>query len=144
NAVDDSNQIGILPARRHEIDQAGDASGRFDIGLEDQSVAAITAARRFDFIRGQETPAAIFFVAEQRREARTRIEARETEPIDRTVATDKRPGLRVTQECVIFDLHQLRTLLVRRSCLRQLRDAVAREPKYGPLRLGFRSALSVK
>ena len=68
NAVDDANQIGILPARRHEIDQAGDASGRFDLGLEDQSVAAITAARRFDFIRGQETPAAIFFVAEQRRE----------------------------------------------------------------------------
>src|SRR5438067_8463766 len=42
---DDSNDVGILTARRHEIDQANRAALGFNLRLEDERVAPIPATR---------------------------------------------------------------------------------------------------
>ena len=42
HTLDDADDVGIFPARRHEIDQAHRATRGFDFGFKNQRVAAIT------------------------------------------------------------------------------------------------------
>ena len=57
---DDPNDVGILAARRHEIDQAHGAAFRFDFRFQNERVASISASRSLDLLIGMEKPAAIF------------------------------------------------------------------------------------
>src|SRR5437870_2819503 len=51
----------------------------------------------------RDLPAAVLLPAEQRGEARARVEPRPTEPIDRPVARDERRRLAIADHRVIFD-----------------------------------------
>ena len=59
-ALDNPNDIGIGSARRHEIDVANRASARVQIGLQNQSVATISAFPLLDFFLRREPPRAVF------------------------------------------------------------------------------------
>ena len=54
----------------------------------------------------------LVFVAEERREARRRVEARRAQPVDRAVDADQRRGLGIADQCVVFEpeWHALRLL----------------------------------
>ena len=113
--LDDADDVGRLAARRHEVDRPHRARVRLEDRLEDQRVVAVAARRAADLVPGREQPAAVIGRAEQRREARARVEAREAAPVDRPVAADERGGLQVADEGVVLDPH--RPLLRRRSRL---------------------------
>jgi hypothetical protein len=102
-AFDDPNDVGILTARRHEIDQAHGAAFRFDLGFQNERVVSIPAPRSLDFLIGMEKPTAIFSGAEERRKASRRIESRKAKPINAAVATHERASLCVTEKRVVLD-----------------------------------------
>src|SRR5688572_23769999 len=56
--------------------------------------------------RWRNQPAAMLGRAEQRREAGARIEARQTEPIDRAIARDERRALAVADQRVVFNVRR--------------------------------------
>ena len=105
---DDSNDVGILSARRHEIDQAHRAAFRFNFCLQDERLVSISSSCLLDLLLRKKSPVAIFFLTEERSKARRRIEPREAKPINAAVAAHERAGLRITQERVIFDLRSAR------------------------------------
>jgi hypothetical protein len=61
--LDDPHDIGIRPARRHEIDIAHCAFAGVKVGFEDQRVAAISALALRDFSLRSERPGAVIFSA---------------------------------------------------------------------------------
>ncbi len=103
DALDDAHDVRRLPARRHEIDQAHDAFVAGELRLEDERVAAVSPPRRGDVRRGPERPSAVLLVAEERGEARARVEARKAEPVDAAMTRDERSGLQVADEAVVLD-----------------------------------------
>ena len=86
---DETHELGRgpLPAQRHEVDHDDSAAiGGGEFGFEDQRAAPIAAPgphARVRFHGGwRDPPTAIPRVAQQRREARPRIEAGPTKPVD--------------------------------------------------------------
>src|SRR6266487_6167750 len=52
----DADDVWILAARRHEIDQPHSAALGFDFRFEDKRVATITATRCYDFFLWEKSP----------------------------------------------------------------------------------------
>ena len=107
---DETHELGPgpLPTQGHEIDHDDSAAiGGGELGFENQCAAPIAAPgphARLRFPGGwRDPPTAIARVAQQRREARPRIEAGPTEPIDRAVLGDERGGLAIANQRVILD-----------------------------------------
>ena len=66
----DADDVRILAARRHEIDQSHGAAFGFNFRFENKRVAAITAACFDDFFLRKKTPMSVSGVAQKRRKAR--------------------------------------------------------------------------
>src|ERR1041384_6741842 len=106
--LEDADQVGVLAARRHEIDQSHGAALCLDFRFEDQRVTAVSPTAFVDLTLGVKEPAAIVLIPEQRCKAGRRIEARKAQPIDTAVAANERAGLRIAQKRIIFDAHMRR------------------------------------
>jgi hypothetical protein len=92
----------LLP-QGHEIDE-GDASLRhLERRLQDQCVAAITAADAKGGVARSDAPMSVVGASKQRRKDGPGNETRPTQPIDRAGAADERRGLAVADQAVIFD-----------------------------------------
>src|SRR5581483_12137337 len=99
--LDDADDVGRLPARRHEVEHADGALVRLPGRLEDERVVEIPAADRAALGR-REQPASVLRAAEERGEAGAGVEAREAEPVDRAAALDERRGLQIAEERVVL------------------------------------------
>src|SRR5436309_10258694 len=84
-SFNDANDVRILAARRHEIDQAHGAALCFDFRLEDKRVTTVTATRFYDLSLREKPPMSVFCIAKQRGEARRRVKPRKTKPINASV-----------------------------------------------------------
>ena len=102
-SLDDAYEIRFAVARCHEVDDSHVTGISCEVGLENQRVGAIPASGGDDFRVGTNQPATVLRRAEQRREAGAGVEVRQAQPINGAVAPDKRRGLRVADEAVIFD-----------------------------------------
>ncbi len=104
-AADQPDQIDPVFAlrHRHEIDDGGATSRRFDRRFQDHRIGAIAARTARLRIGRAETPAAVRAVTQQRSEQRRRIEARQAQPFHRAVAVDQRGAMRVADEGQILD-----------------------------------------
>ncbi len=83
NALDDPGEDGVVGARRHEVDHAHRAVVELERRLEDERVGPVPAADPRAVVRRREQPASVLRSAEQRGEARARVEPGEAEPVDR-------------------------------------------------------------
>ena len=63
-ALDDPDDVRILPTRRHEIDQANGSLPRFHFRFQNQSITAVTATRCCDLSVGGKLPPPIFPIAQ--------------------------------------------------------------------------------
>src|SRR5262249_6732062 len=86
-----------------EIDDAHAAALAFEIRLQDQRPVTVTPPCGAGALRRREQPAAIFSLAEQRREARAAVEPGQRQPIDRSVTTDQRRAFAMAEQRVGFD-----------------------------------------
>ena len=102
DSLDDPHQVGLRLAWRHEVDEPHGTVVRLQLGLEDERVASVLAARRAELARRLDRPVAVLRVAEQRGEERARVEARQAQPVDGAVATDERSRLQVADEPVVL------------------------------------------
>ena len=103
DSFDDPHEIGLRLARRHEVDEPHGAVVGLELGLEDERVAAVLAARRAELAGGLDRPVAVLRVAEQCGEERARVEARQAQPVDGAVTAHERGGLEVADEPVVLD-----------------------------------------
>src|ERR1700730_2218752 len=62
-SLDDSNDVGILSARRHEIDQAHGSTGRFDLRFQNQRITAISPFYLLDLFLRKKSPMTILPIA---------------------------------------------------------------------------------
>src|SRR5205814_6143973 len=94
SALNDPHQVDLFDALvyRHEVDYRDNAIRRFEFSFEDQRIAPVLTSRVFYVSFGSDQPPPISLVAEQRGEARGRIEARNAQPVDGSVLTDQRGG----------------------------------------------------
>ena len=107
HSLDDSNHVGRLAARRHEVDDGRRAGVGLEDSFEDEGAVAVGPPAGADVPGGGEQPAAVVGSAQQGGEAGAGVEAGEAEPIDRPAALDERRGLQVADQCVVLDpLHQ--------------------------------------
>src|SRR5436309_9899193 len=77
-AFDDADDVRILAARRHKIDQANGATLGFNFRFENQRLSPVTAARGFDFLCRKKPPVPIFLLAEPRRNTWRRSKSEKT------------------------------------------------------------------
>ena len=66
----DANDVRILAARWHEIDQADGAALGFDFRFEDKRVATVTATCFYDLFLWEKSPVSVSGIAQKRRKAR--------------------------------------------------------------------------
>jgi hypothetical protein len=102
-AARDAHHVGRLVADRHRVHHLEHAPVGVEVGLQYERVVAVAALDVVGVGRRREQPAAVRRVAQQRREAGGRVEARQAEPVDRAVLADERRGLRVADEGVVLD-----------------------------------------
>ena len=102
-AFDDADDVRVLAARRHEIDQAHRPIFRFQFCFQDERFATVTATNGCYLFVRKEPPVAIFLLPEQRRETRAGIEPRETKPVYTAVATHQRACLGIAKERIVLD-----------------------------------------
>ena len=88
---------------RHEVDDPHGAAIGGEIRLENQRRIAIAPAGRADLLGRRDLPAAVLLGAEQPGKAGRPVESREAKPIDRSVTSDKRGGMRVADQGVVLD-----------------------------------------
>jgi hypothetical protein len=99
---DDPHEVGRVPSRRHEVEDPDGALVGLPHRLEHEGVVEV-APGRLTADPGGDPPAAGLRPAEQRGEARRRVEARQTQPVDRAVAADEGGGLQVADDRVVLD-----------------------------------------
>src|SRR5687767_6340490 len=58
------------------------------------------------FTGRREMPAPMPLIAQQRREARWRVESRKAQPLHRSITTNESRGLHVTDQAVVLDTHR--------------------------------------
>jgi hypothetical protein len=87
---------------RHEIDDTHGAGLRLKVGFENECVRLISAIRACGLFRGNQ-PSPVSFSSKQCGEARIRIEAGPTQPIDRALAADQGHRLAIADEAVVLD-----------------------------------------
>ncbi len=105
--ADQHRRVAVFP-RRHEVGHLGDAGRRFPPGLQDERVAGVPPAGRgpagaLEVIPRRDLPVTVIGVAEQGRETRLGVEARQAQPVHRTVRADQRGRLHVPDDGVVFD-----------------------------------------
>ena len=100
---DDAHDIGFIATHRHEVDHRHHAALGLERRLQDQAVISVSTVDPTDGRFGADPPAAVLPLAQQGREASPGVESRETSPIDRSVAADKRRCLSVADEGVTLD-----------------------------------------
>ena len=103
DAAHQSDDIGGMAARRHEVDQLDDAGSGLKPRLQDQRIGPVAARGVDDLVRRRDQPAAVLVGAEQAGETGIGIESRPAQPVDRTVASDQSGGLAISDQSVIFD-----------------------------------------
>ena len=103
NPFDDPHEIRLRLARRHEVDEANRSAVGLELGLEDEGVVAIPAARRTELARRLNRPVSVLGAAEKRGEERSGVEAGKAEPVDRTVSADEGRRLEVADQPVVLD-----------------------------------------
>jgi hypothetical protein len=89
--------------RRHEIDHRRRAGLGPEFGFKDPRAGTIAPARGELWIFWSNEPTPILSFTEQGGKARSRIETRPAQPIDRAVAADKSRRLAVAYQRVVFD-----------------------------------------
>ena len=111
-ADNDAHAVRIAAADRHEVDQRHSTICRLEARFEDQRVLAVAACDARRFALRCDAEAAVLRLAEQRRKAGIRVEARPAKPIDRAVARDERCALAVADQRIVFDAsrHQLNSI----------------------------------
>ncbi len=98
-----SNDIGILGARRHAIDQRDRAIFGLVLRLQDERALAIAPADCAYFVGGRDQPPSLIRRAEERSETGGGIEARKAQPVDRSVAAHQGRRLAIADQCVVFN-----------------------------------------
>jgi hypothetical protein len=88
---------------RHEVDHPNRAVRGLEIGLEDERPGPVTTRAQAHLARRPEQPPAMALIAHQCREARRRVKPRQTQPVDRPVATDQRSSSHVTDQAIVLD-----------------------------------------
>src|SRR5205085_8445125 len=78
---------------------------RLEVSLEDERPGPIAARARADFAGRCNEPPPVDLVPEERREARGRVEPRQAQPVDGTVAANERGRLHIADQPVILDPH---------------------------------------
>ena len=73
------------------------------LGLQDERAVAVAAAHPLHSPGRRQQPAAVVRRPQERGEGRIRVEARETEPIDRPVLGDEREAAEVSDDGVVLD-----------------------------------------
>src|SRR5512138_3489441 len=101
-ADDRAHEVRLRAANRHEIDQRDRARIGFPFGLEDERIGTVTPLR-LDSLRRGELPPAVLGRAEERGEARGRVETRQAQPVDRAVAPHQRSALAVADQRIVLD-----------------------------------------
>src|SRR5262249_49459331 len=96
-----------------------------EFGFQDQGVGAIAPFRRSCVTT--DLPPAVPRLAEERGEARRRVEARQAQPVDRPVAADQRGALAVADQGVVLD-PRVRHLLSGPPRGRDSFESVSRRP----------------
>ena len=109
DSFDDPHEIGLRLARRHEVDEPHGTVVGLQLGLQDERVAPVLAARRAELARRLDRPVAVLCVAEQCGEERARVEARQAQPVDGAVTADERSRLEVADEPVVLDERHYRS-----------------------------------
>jgi len=102
-ALDDADDVRRDATWRHEVDRAHTAVRGLELGLEDERVVPVPARVVRDLAARRQRPVAILGSAEERREARARIEAGKAAPVDRAAAVDERRRLEIPEQCVVLD-----------------------------------------
>ena len=103
NAFHDPNEVGSRLSRGHEVDDSYEAGVRLEIALEDEGVAAVSAAGRAEVALGLDRPVPVFALPEQRSEDRARVEARHAQPVDAAAAAHERCRLEISDQTVVLD-----------------------------------------
>ena len=132
----DAKDVSALAVDGHQIDHGDAALFGLELRLEDQRPFAVAAADLLHSAGRRQQPAAIFRRSKERREERIRVEARETEPVDRPVLGDEREAAEVGDDGVVFDARRHRRNVrrypphahVRLAALRQEPRVASRAP----------------
>jgi hypothetical protein len=126
--LDDPDDVVIRLARRHEVDHARAPRGRRDLGLEDEGVSSIVTLDAAHRGRRSDCPVAVLIAAEELREARIGVDARQAEPVDGAVLGDQRHRARVTDEPVVLDVGRHSGIMRMAARDRNVRCRWARAP----------------
>ena len=98
----DPHEVAAPVAATHAIDQERSAVLGLETGLKDEGALPVMPGDTPLGGRG-DLPSPIFGAAEQSGKACRRIEAGESEPIDRAVATDHRRTLAIADKSIVLD-----------------------------------------
>ena len=101
-ALDLAHDHRGIGSHRHEIGQANVIRVVFELSVEHQRIAAVSA-RLGGRYTGCDPPETIRLGSEQRRETGIAVEARQTEPVDRPARRYQRAGAAVADHRVIFN-----------------------------------------
>jgi hypothetical protein len=99
----DHVDVVLVVGERHEVGHGDRARRGLERGLEDGGAGQIAPFRPFGRILRRDQPAPVLGRAEQRGKAGIRIKVRQTQPVNRAVTADQRPGYHVPDEAVAFD-----------------------------------------
>ena len=95
--------LGVLLPDRHAVHEPDRAVVGVELGLEHERVAAVAPAGRPHRPSRSQPPVAVVVPAQELGEAGLRVEAGETQPVDRAVAPDERGGVGVSDDPVVLD-----------------------------------------
>lgn len=96
--LDQADQIQLVPAQRHAVDDGDLAVGACEDRLEHQRVASVGATHTDRSSRRSDQPPSVVDVSEQACETGIRVEPRERQPIDRPVPANQRRRRHVRQQ----------------------------------------------
>jgi hypothetical protein len=101
--ADHTDDVGIAPPGRHEVDHGDRATGGLETGFQDERVGAVAADRPHVVVNRRNQPAPVLRSAEERGEAGAGIEPRPAQPIDRPMPRHQGRGFAVADEGVVFE-----------------------------------------
>ena len=104
----DAKHVRALAVDGHQVEDGDAALLGLELGLEDERAVAVAAAHPLHSSGRRQQPAAVVRRPQERGERRIRVEARETEPIDRPVLGDEREAAEVGNDGVVFDARRHR------------------------------------
>ena len=99
----DAKHVCALAVDGHQVEDGDAALLSLELGLQDERAVAVAAAHPLHSPGRRQQPAAVVRRPQQCGEGRIRVEARETEPIDRPVLGDEREAAEVSDDGVVLD-----------------------------------------